>query len=565
MNLAKLKKIIFSPKFFAAVLIVLGLITRFIFISNPAQVVFDEVHFGKFVSSYFTGNYYFDIHPPLGKMIIAAGAWFGGYGDYVGQNGVFGFKDIGGDYGPAPYVWFRFLPALAGSLIPLVVFLFMLEFFVPEGRDLSSRVRSGEGVSGVAAGKLASFLTGLLLIFENSLLVESRLILMDTFLILFGFLGLYFFFRARNNGYPFPLLMVSGLLFSLSILIKWTGLGFWGVAGLIYAWDFLNNWFSFFLPTRRFAPAANARLPAGRQGTVISADDPFGDQARQLPITKKKLNQLFLGILSLVVLPFVLYFVIFQIHFALLPNCPAKDEGNGCDFMSQEFRNNQLNPWQEFSELNQKMWSYNKGISASHEYGSKALGWPLMIRSVYYWVGAEQGRGADPELARPAEAFGVARVERVTTPRIYFLGNPINWFLGLFGIFSVWFLPLSREKKIIVGLLYLSSFLPFILVKRVLFLYHYLFALIVSVMAFSLVFAESIKKCSFRTQVFVVGCLLSVVSLVFLFFVPLSYGLPLSDQEFRARQWSSLWFSGNNQLKQICEKSGCSVLKWLVY
>ncbi len=505
--------------FLAGVLIVLGLITRFIFISNPAQVVFDEVHFGKFVSSYFTGNYYFDIHPPLGKMIIAAGAWFGGYGDYVGQNGVFGFKDIGGDYGPAPYVWFRFLPALAGSLIPLAVFLFMVEFFVPGGRDLPSRVRSGEGVSGVAAGKLASFLTGLLLVFENSLLVESRLILMDAFLILFGFLGLYFFFRARNNGYPFPLLMISGLLFSLSILIKWTGLGFWGATGLIYAWDI----FSAFYKSRK-----NEWL----------------------------LKNLAYGFLTLVVLPFAVYFAAFQIHFALLPNCPAKDEGNGCDFMSQEFRNNQLNPWQEFSELNQKMWSYNKGISASHEYGSKALGWPLMIRSVYYWVGTSTSLSVNADESSP----GVNE-----TPRIYFLGNPINWFLGLFGIFGVWFLPLSREKKIIVGLLYLSSFLPFILVKRVLFLYHYLFALIVSVMAFSLVFAESIKKCSFRTQVFVVGCLLSVVSLVFLFFVPLSYGLPLSDQEFRARQWSSLWFSGNNQLKQICEKSGCSVLKWLVY
>lgn len=501
---SRFKNILSDKIFLAGVLIVLGLMTRSIFISTPAQVVFDEVHFGKFVSSYFTGNYYFDIHPPLGKMMIAAGAWLGGYGDYVAQNGVFGFKDIGGDYGSAPYLWFRFLPALAGSLIPLAVFLFMLE---------------------LSAGKLASFLTGLLLVFENSLLVESRLILTDAFLILFGFLGLYFFFRARNNGYPFLLLVVSGVLFSLSILIKWTGLGFWGACGLIYLWDLV---YPTTLKLRGISPAKSIN------DFVFSRWRHFVN-----------------GFICLLIIPLLAYFLVFQIHFALLPNCPAKDEGNGCDFMSQEFRNNQLNPWQEFAELNRKMWSYNKGISASHEYGSKALGWPLMIRSVYYWVGPSTPLGINADIAE--------------TPRIYLIGNPINWFLGLFGIFGVWFLPLSREKKIIVGLLYLSSFLPFILVKRVLFLYHYLFALIISLIAFSLVFDEVIKSFSSRSKVFLVSCLLSVVCLAFVFFAPLSYGLPLTDQEFRARQWSSLWFSGNNQLKQICEKSGCSVLKWLVY
>ncbi len=409
MNQAKINKIISSPKFLATVLIVLGLMTRFIFILNPAQVVFDEVHFGKFVSSYFSGNYYFDIHPPLGKMMIAAGAWLGGYGDYVAQNGVFGFKDIGGDYGSAPYLWFRFLPALAGSLIPLVVFLFMFEFGV---------------------GKLASFLTGLLLVFENSLLVESRLILTDAFLILFGFLGLYFFFRARNRDYPFPLLALSGLLLALSVSIKWTGLGFWGACGLIFAYDVI---YPTTLKLRGIAPAKSIK------DFVFSRWRHFVN-----------------GFIFFLIIPFLAYFSVFQIHFALLSNCPAKDQGNGCDFMSKEFRDNQLNPWQEFLELNQKMWSYNKGISASHEYGSKALGWPLMIRSVYYWVGSLTPLGINADITE--------------TPRIYLIGNPINWFLGLFGIFSVWLFPLNREKKIIVGFLYLSNFLPFILVERVLFL-----------------------------------------------------------------------------------------------
>jgi len=486
-----------NKKILAIALIVLGLATRLFFLANPAEVVFDEVHFGKFVSSYFTGRYHFDIHPPLGKMIIATGAWLGGYGNYVSQNGVFDFRNIGDDYGSMPYLWFRVLPALAGALIPLVIFLFASEL----------------GLS-----RLFSFLAGLFVVFENSVLVESRLVLMDAFLILFGFLGLYLFFLARNKGYPFLSLLLSGSMFALSVSIKWTGLGFWGAAGLIFAWDLI------------YCASQNLR--------VISPVKSVKD------FVVSRWKYFVFGLFSFLVIPALVYFSVFQIHFAMLPDCPKPEEGNGCDFMSKEFRQNELNRWREFSELNQKMWSYNKGISASHEYGSKALGWPLMIRSVYYWV---------------------QNVSEGINSRIYMIGNPVNWFLGLFGIFAFLFVWIPREKKIILGLLFLANFLPFILVERVLFLYHYLFALIISFVIFCFV-AESLTDKLSEKKLFLMFCpLILIILFGFVFFAPLSYGLPLTDGQFEDRQWSGLWFSGNSQLKQICEKQGCSVLKWIVY
>ena len=37
-------------------------------------MVFDELHFGKFVNGYVKGEYFFDIHPPFSKLLIAFAA-----------------------------------------------------------------------------------------------------------------------------------------------------------------------------------------------------------------------------------------------------------------------------------------------------------------------------------------------------------------------------------------------------------------------------------------------------------------------------------------------------------
>ncbi|MEW5805289.1 MAG: phospholipid carrier-dependent glycosyltransferase [Patescibacteria group bacterium] len=466
------------------VLTFLGLLTRFIFINQPNQTVFDEVHFGKFVSSYFTGKYYFDIHPPLGKLIIALGAWLGGYQNYIAEHGVFSFENIGQDYGALPFVWFRFFPALAGALIPIAIFLFLKELKI---------------------NSLVAFFASLFMVFDNALLVQSRLILLDSFLILFGFLGLYFFFKARNKDYSSLPLAFAGLFFSLSALVKWTGLAFLGVAGVVYLFDLFK----------------------------LSLKTGIVSRSRK-------------GFLFLILIPLLVYFAVFQLHLALLPRCPEPAEGNGCDFMSQEFRNNQLNSLEKFSELNQKMWQYNTGLSASHDFGSKAIGWPLMARAVYYWVSSNSDEGVS---------------------RIYFFGNPLVWLLGLIGIVNLIFYrpedQKDKEIKNILLLLYLANFLPFILVKRVLFLYHYLSAMIISLASFWFVVGEQFLN--FKKGRFWLAVVLLLVAGSWLFYAPLSYGFPLAEKQFQSRQWFGLWFSTNSGLKNICQESNCSILNWLTY
>src|SRR5205085_10354842 len=84
---------------------------------------FDEVHFGKFASYYLRRTYYYDVHPPLGKLMFAGMGWLLNY------DGHFLFEHIGDDYlkNNVPYVGLRALPTTLGALYVPLVYSIMIE------------------------------------------------------------------------------------------------------------------------------------------------------------------------------------------------------------------------------------------------------------------------------------------------------------------------------------------------------------------------------------------------------------------------------------------------------
>uniref|UniRef100_T1I0K6 Dolichyl-phosphate-mannose--protein mannosyltransferase n=1 Tax=Rhodnius prolixus TaxID=13249 RepID=T1I0K6_RHOPR len=104
------------------ILFVLALCTRFYKLEEPRYIVFDELHYGKYVSLYMKNTFFFDLHPPFGKLLIGAAAYVAGF------NGKFKFDRIGNPYDESvPLFALRFVPALSGSLLVPASYYFMLE------------------------------------------------------------------------------------------------------------------------------------------------------------------------------------------------------------------------------------------------------------------------------------------------------------------------------------------------------------------------------------------------------------------------------------------------------
>ncbi len=438
----------------------------------PSEVVFDEVHFGKLAGFYFSGNYSFDIHPPLGKLIIAAGGYLTGF------NPGFTFETIGLKYLDSSYYGMRFFPALLGSLLPLIIYLVI--------RKLGGSRKIG-------------ILGMILLIFENSLLVQSRIILFDIFILFFGLCGFLFYLYSReqkNRSRKFTYLIISGLFLGASFTVKLTGLVFWFLVFLL---------------------------------SLISL-------LRHLDHSRTKIKPTLIFIFSLIVIPIAFYISIFAIHFPLLPY-----SGVGDAFMSQRFQSTLINNVnykpdvqmgfvEKFAELNKEMLAANSRITANHSYSIKWYEMPIMGRPIYYWNKADGN----------------------TMARIYLLGNVFVWWLVLVGMFCligimvfsfvkrrrIYFL--KREFIIVLTAGYLLNWLIFAFMSRAIFLYHYFPSLVLGIILFCLVFEKRLVNKKSRSRYFY-WVIIGFVIFGFLFFSPLTYGWQLDENTYSLLAWFSSW------------------------
>ncbi|KAF0397933.1 glycosyltransferase family 39 protein [Gigaspora margarita] len=248
---------ILIPAFFT----VLSFWTRFYLISYSSFVVWDEAHFGKFGSHYLKREFYFDVHPPLGKMLVGLAGLLAGY------NGSFEFGS--GEAYPADvnYAFMRIFFATFGAwMVPLA-------YFTAIELDFSQH---------------AVILATLMVLLDTAYLCISRFILLDSMLLFFTFTTLFFltkFHNQRND--PFSIdwwlwLILTGMSIGCVTSVKWVGLFVTALVGLY---------------------------------TIEDLWDKFGDLS--MPKTVY-LKHWIARIVCLIILPIQIYMLCFAIHFAIL-------------------------------------------------------------------------------------------------------------------------------------------------------------------------------------------------------------------------------------------------------
>lgn len=467
------------------VLFILAFITRFFYFNFPSEVVFDEVYFGQFVRSYFTGENYFDIHPPAGKLLIAEVAKIGGF--KITDS----FNKIGQKYDINNLFVLRVLPAITSVLFVILIYLLTLE---------------------LTKSQAAAAIAGGIILFENSLIVQSRYGLLDIFLLFFGFLAIYLYLigeKIKKNSQKIIILILAGLSLGLSYSIKWTGLVIVPLLG------------------------------------VLALRQLFKD---------KNYKNFFFKLAAIYIISIIIYLAGFVIHFSLLTK-----PGAGDPYLSKNFR--EKNFYQKIIEINQKMFFYNTTIKNEHPFASKWYGWPLNGKAIFYWQKnsseekkqelikelenlKQQVQSGEKNIFEAEEKIAVTEKEIKnwdSKEQIWLLGNPVNWFFGLIAViagFAILFIKLAAKKFSNINFFpllfllsaWLANFLPFALINRPMFLYHYFFAFVFSIILFSYLFSEKIKYFSIfnLNKKTILTVLVILIFIGFAVVSPITYGLNFS-------------------------------------
>lgn len=161
---------------------------------------FDEIYFARTAYNYLNNEETYEwTHPPLGKMIQAIP--------------VILFNKM------APF-YYRLMGNIAGIIMIFIMYLLGIELFKK---------------------RKWAIVSSLLMFFETSHFVQTRMGTVDSFLILFIMLAIYFMIRHITKKETKYNLFLSGLFFGLSMCVKWTGaLGGMALA-IIYFYDFIKN------------------------------------------------------------------------------------------------------------------------------------------------------------------------------------------------------------------------------------------------------------------------------------------------------------------------------------
>ena len=386
-----------------------------------------------------------------------------------------------------PYSY-RWMNALFGSLLAVLV-------------GNVARKMSHNNWFGVAAAVLVAI--------EGSAIVSARYGLNSVYLVFFGFSAIFFALRTLEKVESQRVnYMLCGVMLGFVLSIKWNGLAFMLVllallAGYLIMFGFDN-----------FRPVIKEEYFKPKKG------------GKQFKLELDRPKYFYENISAW---EFLLYLVVVPVAVYSLLYMPDR----------------MFNTEHSFIEIHRQiMWYHGQHVSATdHPYCSSWYGWPLLMRPISYYF----NRAGD-----------------IITD-VHLLGNPIIYWAGFASIFVMvahwlylffqWFTKgvMSRTFFVISVILmgFFGNWLPWSLVSRCIFLYHYQAAMTFSLLAlawylvFLLRFPIKDKEANsyyIALAAKILGGMMALAVLAgFVYWLPIQLGIPISAEGFYDRMWFTKW------------------------
>jgi dolichyl-phosphate-mannose--protein O-mannosyl transferase len=472
----------FLPFFFVVLTSFFTYVVRY---NEPSAPFWDEPYHIASAQKYLHGVYFMEQHPPLGKLFIALGE------KIIHQNkktDQFLTTDYARDFGEnSSFAGYRLFPTLFawGSAL-LLFFIFVL---LTQNPTLSA---------------LFSFLY----IFDTAQIVHNRGAMLEPTLSFFALLTILSFlllFLQRKKS----------SLIQHSILSALFGISF-----------------ACALTTKVVSLVLILLVPI-----LLLALFPFW----------RKMLSFFLGG---GIAFFLIYSSVWYVHFSLGSRIVSELPDQGYYQASDQYKtilaNHETGNLRNFPIMLRDSLKfiahYNNGVPRldlckADENGSPAYFWPFGGRTINYrWAKNDAGTAIS---------------------YLYLAPNPVGWGLGFLGVIFSFFILLSsvfgERKSPIIHLLPLLTILSLYsgymiaisTLDRVMYLYHYFLPLLFSYVLFALSFINIHQffewKLNEDRRIMIMTILGLCIFASFQFFRPLSYYIPMTNEEVQRRSFLSLW------------------------
>jgi dolichyl-phosphate-mannose-protein mannosyltransferase len=380
-------------------------------------------------------------------------------------------------FGMNPFGW-RFVGTIFGILMIAVMYLF--------GKRLFKKSEF-------------AFIAAFLMTFDFMHFTQTRIATVDVFAVMFIILMYYFMYKfTQLNVYKddfkkvLTQLALCGIFFALGISTKW--IGFYAAIGL--AVIFFTYMFMKYIEYNK----AQKYLKYSDKHRDKEKLESFGLFTENYKVKTIKIFGICVAFFILI--PAIVYFISY-IPFLMVP-------GLGHSFA-------------DVLKYQYYMFSYHDTLTATHPFSSPWWQWPFMGKPIWYYAG--QGLSLD----------------KISS--IVCFGNPAIWWVGAVSFISVLIIGIKHKdaKACFIVIAGLSQYLPWLLVPRITFIYHYFATLPFVMLSIVYMIAYFYKKYS-KAKYFVYFYL-SVVLLLFVMFYPVISGMVV-DKAYVANflKWFNSWY-----------------------